>query len=332
MHRKHLGSFILYALLVVVAAACRRQTAPLQSTALPTLTPTPRSTPLPALPTSIPAGTTENPLRMVLRPDGALDTVRSGVGDVEEAIRETSGLVVKIEVVERYAEALSALCDSSASNAAVVWVNGPAYMATRAQNCGTPALQVARGSGDDRQTGEAGIIISTKGQNLTAIGTLKGRTFCRLGNDDFYSWLAPALVMQANRLNPVNDLKSVKDYDTIPALVKAVAAGDCDGAGIPQSALADFADEIGSARDRINTISTSIPFPYAILMFPIEVPLGVRLTLTDTLIELAEDSTSAVKLRVLLGQSALIRAQPDDFGELVAFMQSTGLDFAQSGS
>jgi hypothetical protein len=57
----------------------------------------------------------------------------------------------------------------------------------------------------------------------------------------------------------------------------------------------------------------------------------VRLTLTETLLALAQDSQQAVTLRALLGQTALEKAEPDDFDALADFMAATGLDFAQLG-
>jgi ABC-type phosphate/phosphonate transport system substrate-binding protein len=268
---------------------------------------------------------------MVMRPETSLDAAKSSVSDFEAAILKQSGLVVKVELVERYAEALAALCAVS-GQASVAWLNGPAYVAARAENCGTPVLQVERGSGDKSATGETGIVIVTKGKNIANLTALKGRIFCRLSNNDFYSWLAPSLALRTIRIDALNDLKAVKDYDSIPLLVKAVAAGDCDAAGLPTSALDDYADQIGDAKDKVTVISTTTVFPFAILMLPIEVPLGARLTLTDALVKIAGDNAGAVTMRALLGQSALKTAATDDFVDLTNFMKSTGLDFAQLGN
>ena len=137
-------------------------------------------------------------------------------------------------------------------------------------------------------------------------------------------------MLQANGV-PALSLKTVNDYPNVPKLVQAVAAGNCDAAGIADNALKTFATDIGSAGDQIKVLATSIPFPYDILVAPVEVPLGTRLSLVNTLKALAGKSDTAVKMRALLGQNALIPATVDDFKDLNDFMSSTGLNFAQLG-
>ena len=135
------------------------------------------------------------------------------------------------------------------------------------------------------------------------------------------------LLFEASGLNPLSDLDSITDYEDTDALLNAVAEGDCDATGIPEGTL-DDADDV---RDEIDIVETTIAFPYGVLMYPIEVPLGIRLTLTDALISLAQDADDAETMQTLLGQEALERVDANDFVEFQNFMNSTGLDFAQLG-
>jgi ABC-type phosphate/phosphonate transport system substrate-binding protein len=329
-HHRLILILCLCAALAVVG--CRRQNNAGGLVSQPTLTPTPRSTPLPSVPTAVPVGNANNPLQMAIYPEGNTRDAQNAVSDIEDAIKEQSGLVVKIQLVERYAEALAALCGSATGTAAVAWLNGPAYMAAQAQNCGNPVLQVERESGGDAKSGEAAAIIAAKGKGVNNVPSLKGKTFCRLNNGDFYSWLAPSLMMRASQLNPVTDLKAVVDKSDIPTLIKAVASGDCNAGGIPANALNEFADQLGDAKDKTAVVANSIDFPYPVLVMPLEVPLGTRLSLTKTLTDLAEDKDNARQLRALLGQETLRPVTAEDFKDLATFMQSTGLDFAQLGS
>jgi ABC-type phosphate/phosphonate transport system substrate-binding protein len=330
-HRIILSSVLV--IVLILLPACRRQVAQVGPTAAPTLTATPRSTPLPAIATVIPAGAEGNPLQMVIRPDGSMSAARSAIADFEAAILEQSGLTVKVELVERYAEALAALCDSSSGQVSVVWLNGVSYIAARAENCGTPVLQVERGTRRDAKTGEAATIIVNADANISTISALRGKAFCRIAYDDFYTWLAPSLILKANGLNPLSDVSSVADYEDIPALVEAVAEGDCDAAGIPSDALDVYADAIGDISETVDTLTTTdIAFPFAVLMIPPDVQLGTRLTLNEVLVNLAENSTTAVKMRALLGQNAIIPISADDFTDLVDFVETTRLDFSQLGN
>jgi ABC-type phosphate/phosphonate transport system substrate-binding protein len=330
-HRIILPSILVVVLLLL--PACRRQGAQVGPTAAPTLTATPRSTPLPAIATVIPAGAEGNPLQMVIRPDGSMSAARGAIADFEAAILEQSGLTVKVELVERYAEALAALCDSSGGQVSVAWLNGASYVAAKAENCGTPVLQVERGTRRDAKTGEAASLIINTDANISTISALRGKAFCRIAYDDFYTWLAPSLILKANGLNPLSDVGTVADYEDIPALVQAVAEGDCDAAGIPSDALDVYADMIGDVSETVDILTTTeTAFPFAVLMIPPDVQLGTRLTLNDVLVSLAEDSTTAVKMRALLGQNAIIPVTAEDFADLTAFVETTRLDFSQLGN
>ncbi len=316
-------------LVVVLLAGCRRaegvQGPLIQSTA----TPTPRSTPLPAVATSVPPGIEENPIRMVLRPAGSA-VARSLVTDFQitqfvNALQVESGLAVEVTVVDRYAEALAALCDSSPTQVTVAWLDGVSYQAAMAQECGVPVLQVERNG----QNGDRGQIVASRAVNIDSVQELSGGNFCRLGLEDYYSWLIPALLMQANALDPLHNLEAVTDYPDEDALIAAVAEGACSATGIAES---DFADLSGALRNELVVVGSTPSLPYGVLMYPINLPLGERLRLTDALLALAANPEIAVSLTPLLGQSRLERVDTEAFASLSQFLNSTGLNFAQLGS
>jgi ABC-type phosphate/phosphonate transport system substrate-binding protein len=311
--------------MVLLTAACRRQQATQQAVVRDAATPTPISTPLPPVPTPVPVGESEdNPLRMVIKPyESAL--ARNGLARFQSALQDASGLVIEVVLVERQAEALAALCNSSSGPVSVAWLDGVGYMAAIEQNCGLPALQVERGRGRDATTGQAGQLVARADLGIASVSQLSGDHFCRLGFADFYSWLVPLLLFRANGVDPLTDLRAITDYEERSELLEAVAEGDCDATGIPEGALGD------DVRDEIDVVETTVAFPYAVLMYPIEVPLGIRLRLTDALVSMSQDSDDAEMMQPLLGQDGLARVNVDDFIEFRNFMDSTGLDFAQLG-
>jgi ABC-type phosphate/phosphonate transport system substrate-binding protein len=325
---------ILLTLLIsaIFLAACRRQEASGSQTVLSTLPPTPRSTPLPAVPTAIPIGAEGNPLRMVIRPDGSMSSARIAIADFEAAVLQQSGIAVQVELVERYAEAVAALCGSSSGQMSVAWLDGASYFAANAQNCGIPVLQVERGLRQNARTGEAASIIVNADANISTISALRDRSFCRLSYDDFYTWLAPVLILKASGLDSVTDINAILDYEDLPSMIQAVASRDCDAAGIPAGALDLYADDLGDAVDEIEVLTTSVDFPYAILTMPADLPLGTRIALTEALVAIAGDRETAVKMRDLLGQNAILPVTSDDFTDLEEFMTNTNLDFSQLGS
>ena len=267
---------------------------------------------------------------MVVKPVGSSRLITQAQRDsFEQALAADSGLVVRVTAVDRYAEALAALCASNASEVTVAWLDGISYAAAVAQNCGKASLQVERrGGGRQLQTGDTVSIVG--GRQLSLLGSrrvqaLSGRDFCRLGIDDYETWLVPSLMMLTSGVDPVSELDLVRDVDTLGDLVDAVAAGDCTATGLYQAHIDDLDQQV---QDELNVLDTSPAFPYGILMYPVSIPLGERIRLDDAL--LAVDNSSALK--PFLDQDGLRRVSETAFDDLNDFLNSTGLDFAQLGT
>jgi ABC-type phosphate/phosphonate transport system substrate-binding protein len=314
-------------LALFLLAACLPDEAQQSPLAQATLTPTPRSTPLPPVPTVIPPGVEDNPIQMVIRAaTGRRNLISDAqVEDFQDAILDKSGLIVRIMLVDRYAEALAALCDSRPTNVAVAWVDGVSYEAAKALECGEPVLQIERGS----QTGDSGQIVTNGALQIGSLGSLSDANFCRLGYDDYYSWLVPSLILQANGIDLANGLTTVTDYPDADTLIEAVADGECAATGISESA---FDDLRGTVRSDLDVLETSAPFPYGVLIYPIALTLGERLRLTDALLALSTDLDGGDVMKPFFSQDGLTTVESDDFDALSSFLGRTGLDFAQLGS
>ncbi len=325
-----LARLILLGILTFVIAACRPQVAAVLPTPIPTLTSVPRSTPLPALPTSIPVGKKDNPLRLIVHPVAKLESDSTTVADLEAAIEKKTGLVVKIEVVESDAAGLAALCASTPSRPALAWLSGLGYIAASAQKCGQPQLLVSKGTGTKATTGEIVTLIARRG--IDSITSIKGRNFCRIGNTDLVSWLIPSLLMRAAGINPETDPKTIKDYAETSDLVKAVASSQCDVAAIPDALVKELVTDNKSVSAKVSTLISSVEIPYAVLVVSSDVPLTAIMMLNDGLVSLSKDRQLKSSLNQLLDQSALVRVKLEDLQPLLDFVATTGQDFAQLGN
>ena len=312
-------------LFVLILTACREQQiqGPLIAA---TATATPLSTPLPAVATAVPPGVPDNPIKMIIHPFGARITPTQ-IENLQDALAVDSDLVVEVQVVDRYAEALAALCDSSPTNITVAWLDGISYHSALSQNCGEAVLQIERGT-RPAKTGDTLQVISGRGVGISQIGSIPGRIFCRLGLDDYYSWLVPSIIMRANGIDPGSDLADVVDYATQREMINAVIDGDCDAAGIVNE---EYEDLSGTIRDELNLIETAPPFPYAVLVYPISLPLGERIRLDNALLALDRDDDASDTLRPFLGQDGLTRTDDEALEEFRDFLDRTGYDFAQLG-
>jgi ABC-type phosphate/phosphonate transport system substrate-binding protein len=326
--RRRIYLHLMLIVLALLLVSCRRATGVQGPLIQATPTPTPRSTPLPPVATVVPPGTEGSPIRMVIRPPGSA-VARSlitdfQVGRFEDALLEESGLAVDVTVVDRYAEALAALCDSTPTQVTVAWLDGVSYHAALAQNCGSPALQIVRGNRD----GEVVQIVTHRQSAVSGVQGLRGSAFCRIGVDDYLTWLAPSLLMQGRGVNPVTGLGSVTDYTDVDALMEAVADRSCGAAAISER---EFEALSSALRSELRVLDTTPPLPYGILMYPINLPLGERLRLADALVSLAAGAQAGEVVEPILGPGRLVPVQADTFASLTRFLDSTGLDFAQLG-
>ncbi len=304
----------------------------------PSPTSTPRSTPLPPLPTAIPLGSTGNPLHLVIVAPSALEAasapanaaateaVDPTISDLEAALLEQTDLTVAVELVETDAEALAALCDSVTGTISAAWLSGLGALTAEARNCGSVVLQVERGTRSNATTGDAAALVVASASPITGAGDLSERTFCRLGVTDPYSWLIPTLMLRAAGVSP-DDLVAVVDYTDPNEMVRAVATGDCDAAGIAVSAYNDLRV---SARSSTKLLIQSPTIPYAVLVYPAEFPLGEQQRLTDALIAIG-NGTRADLLVPLVDQDQLLAATLADFSSLRTLISRAGIDLAQLG-
>lgn len=310
-------------LMIGLATACSGAQ---QATSAPS--PTPAGTPTPA-----PPGVTGNPIQILLRPSAALDAAAldEAAQALTTALSAYTAVALQVQPVARYAEALALLCDPTDLQWSIAWLDGLSYAAAAEQNCGIPTLQVKRDTQREVTTGASGQVILSRSLGTAEPGALVGRTFCRISSTDFYSWLLPVIALRVRNTDLWRAPSEIVDYADVPTLIQAVADGDCAAAGISEDAFTEY--EIDDAvREEVQVALTTLPFPFDILMFPIEVDLGVRLELTEAFMQIAQDPATVELLRVLLNQETLLPAQPNDFIELTDFLGSTGLNLAQLGN
>jgi len=324
-----LARILLLGFLTILVVACRPQAAAILPTPIPTLTSVPRSTPLPALPTSVPIGKADNPLRLIVHPSAKPDSDKT-VTDLETAIEKKTTWVVKIELVDSDAAALSALCASTSDQPAVAWVSGLAYIAANAKKCGQPQLLVSKGTGKNAVTGEIATIIVRRG--ISALSDIKGRIFCRISNTDLISWVIPSLMMEAVGIDPENAPKTIREYDDPAALVKAVSTSECDVAAIPDTSVDELITNDKAVSAKVSSLTSSVAFPYAVLVASSDIPLSALTALNDEWVSLSKDRTLKTNMSQLLGQTTLIPAKAEDLQPFVDFIATTKHDFTQLGT
>jgi hypothetical protein len=353
-----------WALLLLALAACGTF-GPEPTATFPRPTATPISTPLPGVATEIPAGIPENPLQLVLVPADP-QTAPALEDNLEDFLLETSNVTVDVILADSPADALGAVCNSGQGTVSAAFVDGITYAAAAAQECALPQVQLERG----RNTGEPGVLLVNSSLGVETADVFSGRTFCRLGLDDLYSWQLPTLVMRTAGLD-ISDIRQIRDYESVDEMLSAVANGTCTGTGLPEAVWEANEDEFSES---ISVINTTPDIPYSVLIMPFEAPLAARLSLTDALVNLedapqvalseatpeatvdadtdtdtdndeetsddsddsadAEATESGEMLNLLLpffGEGEFVRVEEGDFDDLRDFLDESGLNLNQLG-
>jgi len=235
---------LTFSLLVLLLAACggqeTQQQTGLRLTAGPTRTNTPRPTGLAEVTTLVPAGFPENPLRLAILPVDDDEAMRLEEA-LEDHLLQISNVTVDIVLIDRYAQALQALCDSNEESVTAIWADGLTFAAAIGQNCGSATLQIEQGEGRQATTGRAGVLVMDD-ELQPDLGELSGATFCRIGFDDFFSWILPNLMMRAADFDPL-EMGAILEFENFEALLNAVAQNRCAATGVPADVFEEWMED-----------------------------------------------------------------------------------------
>lgn len=211
-----------------------------------TPTPAPTRDPLGQFaPTPISPGRPQNPLQILYVPNNPTDVsdeeLAAAVTTLENSLASSSGLAVQVVTLGSQGQAVDILCDyNDGARFAAAWLNGPSATIALARDCGEVVLKGTLGGVD----GWAGQVIGDR--NAGGLNAVQGRSFCRLGVDDFYSWILPTLAMQAQNLPPTG-IEDVVDVPNINIQLSSVTDGVCYAmgtyAGILESELVERATD-----------------------------------------------------------------------------------------
>ncbi len=309
-------AFIIFALMLVITACGPAPTPP--PTLRPTLTPTPLSTALPPVDTVVPMGSNSRPFGFV-----ALTTDKSASGSqIAEFLSDKTSSTFKVTLTNDPAEALKLIC-SETPTAAIL--DGRTLLAALAQNCGTLAFKM---QGKDNNYGvKADIIVrvlSTDKNPPQSPRDLRGRDFCRLNGQDVVSWVLPSLTLKTSGVNPAGDLKGIKEFSTLEAMVQGLADGSCAAAGIPSGTL-DSYSSIKVTNGELRLMTSTAELPNGGLIISGTVPKSVSDALTEQVRRNPEEFAD------VLGGFTLVAAEKDDYSDFIRFAENAGLNLRAIG-
>ncbi len=263
-------------------------------------------------------GTEENPITWVLTPSQDTQAVISGAEGLTQYIEDETGIVIESFVATDFTAQVEALCSEEAQMGAI---NTFGYLRANARGCAEVALASVRfGS-----TSYAGQLITQAGSGIEEVTDLAGTTFCRPDPGSTSGWVIPSLAMQAEGLNPNEDLAEVVDVGGHDAVVIAVLNGDCDAGSTFEDARDTVAEEFPDVYEEVVVFRTSPPIPNDNISFHPSVPQDIRDQITDALLQLNDTEEGVAMLNDLYSWGGLERVEDSFYDGFRQQLEAAGM-------
>lgn len=199
-------------------------------------------------------GTEENPLIWALVPSQDTDAVLAGAEEIAAQVEAETGIVIEAVVTTDYTAAVEAMCSGEAHIGALNTFN---YIVANERGCAEVELASVRFGANYY----AGQVITQAGSGIESVADLAGRTFCRPDPTSTSGWIIPSISMQAEGLNPEEDLAEIVDAGGHDGVVIAVYEGTCDAGSTFVDARSNVEETYPDVRDVVVVIQESAPIP-----------------------------------------------------------------------
>lgn len=199
-------------------------------------------------------GTEENPLIWALVPSQDTDAVLAGAQEIAAAVEAATGYVIEPVVTTDFTAAVEAMCSGEAHIGALNTFN---YIVANERGCAEVELASVRFGANYY----AGQVITHVDSGISSIADLAGMTFCRPDPTSTSGWIIPSISMQAEGLNPEEDLAEIVDAGGHDGVVIAVYEGNCDAGSTFVDARSNVEETYPDVRDVVVVIQESAPIP-----------------------------------------------------------------------
>jgi phosphonate transport system substrate-binding protein len=110
-------------------------------------------------------------------------------------------------------------------------------------------------------------VITRNDSGIASIADLAGKTFCRPDPTSTSGWVIPSIAMQAEGIDPENDLAEIIDAGGHDGTVIAVYNGDCDAGSTFVDARSNVEEDFPDVMDVVVVVSESAPIPNDTISF-----------------------------------------------------------------
>jgi len=269
-------------------------------------------------------GTEENPIVWVLVPSQDTQVVLTGAEEIAQVFEDETGLIVVPEITSDYTAALEAMCSGEAHMGALNTFN---YVVAKARDCADVALASVRFGSTFYQ----GQLVTRPDTGIESVADLAGKTFCRPDPTSTSGWVIPSIDMQANGIDPENDLAEIVDAGGHDGVIIAVYNGDCEAGSTFVDARTNVEEDFPDVMDKVIVLSQSPPIPNDTISFLPDLDPEIRAALVAAFLELASTEEGLEVLDSVYSWSGMEETDDSFYDGFRQQLEAAGIDFEELG-
>lgn len=264
-------------------------------------------------------GTEENPIIWSFVPSGDTGEIVAGGEAVADLIFDKTGLVVEVSVATEYAGVIEALSTDPPS-AHMASLATFSYIVASQRDVAEAELVGVR-FGSPTYSGQ---IIARSDSDINSVADLDGKTFARPDPLSTSGWIIPSITMQAEGINPEEDLEEIVDAGGHGAVAAAVYNGDVDAGATYVDARGEIEEDNPDVMEVLRVVAVSQDIPNDGVQFHPSISDEMRGQIVDALLEIAEENPDVID--DAYSWSGLVERDDTFYDPFRQVLQAAGVD------
>ncbi|MDX1748639.1 MAG: phosphate/phosphite/phosphonate ABC transporter substrate-binding protein, partial [Halobacteriales archaeon] len=263
-------------------------------------------------------GSADEPIVISFVPSGETAEITTGGEQIAELLGEETGLAFESNVATAYAAVIESM---GAENTHVGFLNTFSYILAHEKH-DVDVILVAERFGSTTYQGQ---IITRADSGIESIDDLRGVTFCRPDPLSTSGWIIPSVMLQAEGLNPEEDLNIV-DAGGHDGVVRSVYNEDCDAGATYVDARGEVEEELTDVMDEVVVIATTDEIPNDNVSVIPELSDDLVQTIRDGLLAMLETEAGQEAMETVYGIEALEPAEDTFYDEFRTTLDRAGVE------
>jgi polar amino acid transport system substrate-binding protein len=250
--------------------------------------------------------------------------VLTGAEEIAAVFEEETGLIVEPLITTDFTGAVEAMCSGEAHMGALNTFN---YVLAHARECADVALASVRFGSSFYQ----GQLVTRADSGITSVADFAGKTFCRPDPTSTSGWVIPSITMQAEGIDPENDLAEIIDAGGHDAVIISVYNGDCEVGSTFVDARTNVEEDFPDVMDVVTVIGESAPIPNDTISFLPDIDPEVREALVAVFLDLASTDEGLAILDSVYSWSGMEETDDSFYDGFRQQLEAAGIDFESLG-